>query len=316
MTYSDCQKTFIPLTARPNMMIMQCNKERSTMSGNNNQYDDDKFAQLTAMGFEAVKVQEALNAVNGNVDQAVHVLLGGAIPPQQQQQQPESSSLIHCAKSQYSVENGRSACTCIALMGAALFLSSGETISVSSELLENMIDMGVAAYQQLPVSGTNVEHLSAEEVLQSKAIEQFKSLVLMEGGVRQGVLSGQANHPLGLGAILQECLSPDTWVAALITKPPETVVVLLPPTSQASGEYILLDSHPRPGLSHGSYARIHASLEDLVQSLQAIYPVTQLGNDIPEMMAMMYNSFDVYPLTWRTTPAAETETPSAGATES
>jgi hypothetical protein len=290
------------------------------MSGNNNQYDDDKFAQLTAMGFEAIKVQEALNAVNGNVDQAVHVLLGGAIPPQQQQQQQqqlESSSLIHCAKSQYSGENGRSACTCIALMGAALFLSSGETISVSSELLENMIDMGVAAYQQLPVSGTNVEHLSAEEVLQSKAIEQFKSLVLMEGGVRQGVLSGQAaNHPLGLGAILQECLSPDTWVAALITKPPETVVVLLPPTSQASGEYILLDSHPRPGLSHGSYARIHASLEDLVQSLQAIYPVTELGNDIPEMMAMMYNSFDVYPLTWRTTPAAETETPPAGATES
>lgn len=282
------------------------------MSGNNNQYDDDKFAQLTAMGFEAVKVHETLNAVNGNLDQAVHVLLGGAILPQQQQ--PKSSSLIHCAKSQYSVENGRSACTCIALMGAALLLLSGET-SVSSELLENMIDMGVAAYQQLPVSGTNVEHLSAEEVLQSKAIEEFRLLVLMEGGVRQGVLSGQANHPLGLGAILQECLSPDTWVAALITKPPETVVVLLPPRSQASGEYILLDSHPRPGLSHGSYARIHASLEDLVQSLQAIYPVTELGNDIPEMMAMMYNSFDVYPLTWRTTPA-ETETPAAGATES
>lgn len=109
MTYSDCQKTFIPLTARPNMMIMQCNNERSTMSGNNNhnnQYDDDKVAQLTAMGFEAIKVHEALNAVNGNVDQAVHVLLGGAIPPQQQQQQPESSSLIHCANSQYSVENG------------------------------------------------------------------------------------------------------------------------------------------------------------------------------------------------------------------
>jgi hypothetical protein len=34
------------------------------------------------------------------------------------------------------------------------------------------------------------------------------------------------------------------------------------------------------------------------------------------MMAMMYNSFDVYPLTLRTTPAAETETPAAGATES
>jgi hypothetical protein len=291
---------------------MQCNNERSTMSGNNNQHDDDKVAQLTAMGFEADKVHEALNAVNGNLDQAVHVLLGGAIPPQPQQ--PESSSVIHCDKSQYRVENGRSACTCIALMGAALFLSSGET-SISSELLENMIDMGATAYQQLPVSGTNVEHLSAEEVLQSKAIDEFKSLVLMEGGVRQGVLSGQPNHPLGFGAILQECLSPDTWVAALITKPPETVVVLLPPRSQASGEYIFLDSHPRPGLSHGSYARIHASLEDLVQSLQAIYPVTELGNDIPEMMAMMYNSFDVYPLTWSTTPA-ETETPAADATES
>jgi hypothetical protein len=37
----------------------------------------------------------------------------------------------------------------------------------------------------------------------------------------------------------------------------------------------------------------------LVQSLEAIYPVTELGSDVPEMMQMMYNSFDVYPLTWK-----------------
>ena len=189
-------------------------------------------------------------------------------------------------------------------MGAVLFLSSQEK-NPSTELLQTMIHQGVAAYHKLPTNN-NVEHLSAEEVLQSNVIEEFKSLSLLPGGVRQGVLSGNSNHPLGLRALLEachSCLNDNTcndWMAVLITKPPETILVLLSRT----GPYILLDSHPRPGLE-GSHARIHASLDDLIQSLQEIFPLAELGPDVPEMMTMMYNSFDVYPLVWKEQESGE-----------
>jgi hypothetical protein len=60
----------------------------------------------------------------------------------------------------------------------------------------------------------------------------------------------------------------------------------------------LIDSHPRAAHlgADGSYAKPHPNLVSLLQSLQAIFPPTELGPDIPEMMAMMYNSFDMYPL--------------------
>ena len=269
-----------------NCCLQRSGNSKYTMSS------DDALFQLTAMGFHPSQAQEALAATSGDLEQAVNVLLGGVTVAAQ----PASQSLlVTCDTSQYSVNHGRSACTCIALMGAALFLQSNQK-TVTSELLNSMVHQGVETYQQLPVSG-EVEHLSPEEVLQQHIVEEFKPLSL-QGGVRQGYLCGQENHPLGLHALLHACQvdASQQWVAVLITKPPETVVVLLPPTP--AGEYILLDSHPRPGLDT-AYARIHSSLQDLVQSLEAIYPVTDLGPDVPEIMAAMYNSFDLYPLLWK-----------------
>jgi len=161
---------------------------------------EDAVSQLTAMGFEEAQVQEALNVTNGNMEQAVNFLLGGGISSAATAESlSQSSSLILCYTSQYSVENGRSACTCIGLMGAALFLQSQDK-NVTRELLERMVIQGVAAYQRLPTSSNNVEHLSAEEVLQSDSIEEFKSLSLVTSA-RQGVLSGNSSHPLGLKAL-------------------------------------------------------------------------------------------------------------------
>mmetsp|Transcript_47159 Transcript_47159/g.69866 ORF Transcript_47159/g.69866 Transcript_47159/m.69866 type:complete len:138 (-) Transcript_47159:274-687(-) len=129
-------------------------------------------------------------------------------------------------------------------------------------------------------------------------------------------LSGGANYnneePLGLRTLLNVCRSDsnakaDKWMAAVITKTPETILLLLPPAcdegrsekEQSIGKYIIVDSHPRPHLptvagAEGSFAIIHDSMDGLVDSLKSIFPATDLGPDVGDVMAMMYNTFDLY----------------------
>lgn len=246
---------------------------------------EDSAANLIAMGFEADKVEQALTICAGNTERAVELLLGGGPlvvdPGASTMANPGATSFIQADISQYSVDSGRSACTCIALTGATMHLREPE---VSREMLRNMVLQGVSAYQQMSRA---VEHMSAEEVLNQQS-PHFPLQIL--GGVRQGILSNDTDHPMGLKLLLQACQGEGAQVV-LITKTPETVVVGLSP------QFVLIDSHPRPQLgAENAYAKTHSSLDDLVMCLQAIFPPTELGPDIPEMMAMMYNSFDLYPL--------------------
>jgi hypothetical protein len=268
---------------------------------------DDTMNQLVAMGFELSEAQRAIEACDGNADRAVEYLLtgsgGGGLSSSDGSDAASGSvpfsasalsipgTLISGPISQYNVEHGRSACTCIALTGATNFLN--DPSSLSPEFLQHMVQDGVTAYLQI-CQTTNVEHMSAEEVLAQKIFP----LKLLPDGMQQGIVSNDDDHPLGLKAMLLGCVgrSPaNQWTAVVITKTPETVVVLLPPPGE---KFWLLDSHPRPQLNAGhAYAKAHSTLEELVQTLQVIFPVTDLGPDIPDMMVMMYNSFDLY-LLW------------------
>jgi UBA/TS-N domain. len=166
------------------------------------------------------------------------------------------------------------------------------------------------------------------------------SLKLLKCGIRQGLLQSQYNmtskpnqhtfqtaaeHVTDLKGILHDCHfvhqqeqeeeqvvngnnDEEEWMCAIITKPPETVCVFLPPRKrvvllQESLPYVLVDSHPRPGLGiESAYAKFHSSLESLVSTLTTdIFPFTHLGCDDEEQdwMTAMYNSFDVYPLRLR-----------------
>jgi hypothetical protein len=244
---------------------------------------DDAAANLIAMGFDPDTVQKALRVCGGNAERAIELLLSGA-PVEEPPAAPSESALTQADISQYSVENGRSACTCIALTGAALYLQEGDTsTTLTADLLRNMVTKGVNTYQGIARSSPGVEHMSAEEVLQQNNPD-FPLQIL--GGVRQGITSHDINHPMGMKALLQGC---EGARVVVITKTPETVVVCL-------DQFALVDSHPRPPLAMNAYAKIHTNLNDLVQSLASIFPPTDLGPDIPEMMAMMYNSFDLYPL--------------------
>ena len=98
--------------------------------------------------------------------------------------------------------------------------------------------------------------------------------------------------------------SSESYIAVVITKTPETVLVILPTqssgASNTNANFILIDSHPRPQqlaphYPTGSYALIRPTLSSLVASLKEIFPITDLGDGVPELMQMMYNSFDIYP---------------------
>ena len=232
--------------------------------------------------------------------------------------------------SQYSIENGRSACTCIALAAANEVLKgiiatttmakqqqqqpyvTMETI-LSQDCLQTIIVQGVELYNNLLLVDPSMEHKSAEEVLVTGCFPDLQQ----HGVVQQGILSSSSSQqqrssansePLGLYNLLRTSQDGRAegaeWTCALITKPPETVLVVLPPlvaprdtTSGTPLPFVLVDSHPRPQQfgAHQAYARFHTSLDDLVQeSLNRIFPCTNLGPDIPPLMAAMYNQFDLY----------------------
>lgn len=261
------------------------------------------ISPLTAMGFDEASCRDALASASGDLEMAVNILLGAVEAPAPSAAAATSTTadagdMIVCPTSQYSVGNGRSACTCIALTAATNFLrqtKNGNAVSLNEDFLKNMIVNGVQNYQILS-SASPVEHSSAEEILQQDQGKCFP--ISLMGGIRQGYLGNEA---MGMQALLEgvqhdQKQGRDAYIAVIITKTPETVLVCIPPSS--GGTYWLIDSHPRAANlgADGSYAKPHANLASLALSLKAIFPATELGPDIPEMMAMMYNSFDMYPM--------------------
>ncbi|GAX19549.1 hypothetical protein FisN_19Hu127 [Fistulifera solaris] len=260
---------------------------------------DDAISLLTALGFSVEAASEALRVCDGQVENAANYLLMNGIATNDAGTDDSSPSsniqMIHSNTSQYSYEDGRSACTCMALSAARNFLRNttinDDNVShVNASFLEEVIQNGIAIYQQ-HFSKNATEHLSAEEIIEKGIFPQLQLL----GGIRQGILSQDRNSPLGLPEMLR-CIreSSSGWVACLITKTPETVLVCLSPGSKS----VLIDTHPRPQqfAANGAYARIHSSENELWESLETIFPFTDLRSDVSELMAAMYNSFDVYAL--------------------
>jgi len=182
---------------------------------------------------------------------------------------------------------------------------------VTPKFLGEMITNGVQTYERFITTNANhggvVEHTSVEDIFASTNKTFFPSLQLIEPA-RQGVLSNDIHQPLHLHSLLKNCRNDassntENWICMVITKTPETVAICLPPTNTTTSSslpYVLIDSHPRPNIfpstNDGSYAALHTTLGSLLETLDNIFPYTDLGDDIPDMMIMMYNSFDLYAL--------------------
>ena len=288
---------------------------------------ESKLAMLMSMGFDRDQSIDALDSCGGNIENAIDRLLSGGtvggvggIAGIARQGGGNNNAndiidCIHCEMSQYSdASHGRSACTAIALVLASKLLYSIAATSntpediIDSDFLCNGIKDGIRLYSAIIIDGRKsdgVEHTTVEEILQacendgssssSSSSEDYVSIVStlkQTDEPRQGILSNSSVHPFGLESILHSCQDKETYIAVVITKPPETVLVLLPPHCATSPTYILLDSHPRPQqlLPHapsGSYALVHSTLAGIVGSLKQIFPLSELGDDVPEMVTVM-----------------------------
>ncbi|KAL3772243.1 hypothetical protein ACHAWO_012641 [Cyclotella atomus] len=281
---------------------------------------DEAIQALLSMGFNESQAFDALTENGGDLEQAVNFLLAGGAASMVGGGSgggatSDDTSIVHSEVSQYTDPSiGRSACTSIALTLASRVLTEMHVNSmnnvqdiINSVFLSDAVMRGMQVCTELRAKNSSgVEHLSVEEVMTIDLPSQpFSSLKLMPNSPRQGLLSSSRDNPLGLQSVLSACQLDATghsYVAIVITKPPETVLILLPPSaaSAVQPKYVLLDSHPRPNnlaphYPSGSYALFHSDMQSLVRSLEELFPAVNLGSDVNEMMAMMYNSFDVYP---------------------
>jgi hypothetical protein len=142
-----------------------------------------------------------------------------------------------------------------------------------------------------------VEHQAAEDVL--AANPTLAARLTHVATPLQGVTS---NPSAFLDTILESQALAGTDsskpIALVITKTPETVLLLLPASSSAGSttpeppSYYLFDSHSRPsmGIENGFLATF-ASPEALAEALSALFPPVWLG-DVDPGADLIYNAFE------------------------
>mmetsp|Transcript_9071 Transcript_9071/g.11800 ORF Transcript_9071/g.11800 Transcript_9071/m.11800 type:complete len:293 (-) Transcript_9071:404-1282(-) len=276
---------------------------------------------LLSMGFSEDQVQNALKITAGNIDNALEILLSQSFPDGESGQNEDhlisqasyemgtlgaNETLTQCEMSQYTLDCGQSACTPIACQAAVEILSrlkaaqkKRESFQPNTEIITEILLSGVQAYQ-MTMAGRSVEHSSVEEALQliPGLMDNFQSI----GDEPMPTLQGLTSNPQGFSEIFQQVYSlegmPETaHIAVIITKPPETVLVILPPRSQADGVHYIFDSHSRPSMGlDGAYLYSVADISGLERRLKQLFPFQDLGFGGDDMASIMYNSFDATPL--------------------
>ena len=203
--------------------------------------------------------------------------------------------------SQYSfAEIGSSACTPIACSAAVALLHRLENdIDIDDpSFLHEAIISGVASYSKIQHSRVG-DHMSVEEYSALSLYMQQK--VAKVGESFQGLLT-EVDPFRNLIRKAQEkvatCSSRTTnYVGIIITKPPETVCIIVPSLGNDRGTgraYCFFDSHSRPeyGLT-GSYLVTSSSIESVLHRLRSIFPQVDLeegSNDT--YMQMLYTTYE------------------------
>ncbi len=207
---------------------------------------------------------------------------GGEIAP------PEPATFTCVAPvSQFDFPEGRSACTTIGVEATLALTARPDPVVASTyedtSQIVAILTQGIAEYKQIH-GGGNVEHMSCAEVL---LLSARYSQALEVAAMVQGTTDGTAAFQEELEQLMRGALADGSPACAIVTKPPETVIVLAHP----GGTYAVFDSHPRQTLGiQGAYVSGFANARSAAHFLRCIFPcVPGLGDS---MMAAMYNSFD------------------------
>lgn len=201
--------------------------------------------------------------------------------------------VVPLSVSQYSFgECGSSACTAIAasMMKYLLEQQAGGAGSdvysvLEPNILNNVLINGVAKYTTL----YHNQHLAADEL----GPDYFDTIQMVGAGVTQGILSNPSAFRAMFQSIRDNC-SDGQPIGIIITKPPETVCVILPPKDVASGGlYFFFDSHARPqeGLE-GSYLVMCQTEDSLIRRLEKLFPSFNFGSEESSYITDMYNMFE------------------------
>lgn len=257
------------------------------------------------MGFEPGESKTALTICNGDVEAAANylmnrdeheraqrrpsLLLAGAGGDSKKQ---PGYRTVHATTSQYTYDDGRSACTCMALMAASAFLEAQPHEAsdlITTEWIDAQLEAGLQLYQSTPNKST--DHTSAEQFY-----GLLPNLHLIGGGIQQGINSPDPSHPQGLHRLIHECQpTMEGWSCVVMTKPPETVLLLLPSSSSShqlnnNNNFGLIDSHPRDDTPCAS-AKLYNRLEDLIVGVLQLFPYVELDDTVPDLYVCIYHTY-------------------------
>ncbi len=187
-------------------------------------------------------------------------------------------------------EHGRSACTTICMVAARraldLLRSEGEVESViRPQNVDAWMTQGICLHTGV-AGGRGREHTSLDELW---GLGDLKKIT--DGLERHQLLPssvGARSFDAMLTRARQVCQEHRCAVGIIVTKPPETVLVLM----GLEAPVVLFDSHPRPdrGLV-GAYAVQFETDPGCANALAALFPIVR-GLEDCGMMAESMNQFE------------------------
>eukprot|EP01038_Epipyxis_sp_PR26KG_P013032 gene13032-17465_t len=247
---------------------------------------------LISMGFDVTKTEQALKQANGDVDIALEILLDSTGTQQNniitEEFLPESVIELGISQYTFSETGGSSACTVISLavMTKVLECIEEDTDYKNNSILVDAVMEGISSYTAL--FGESNSHTSVDEIL---PIFTDKIVCLCETPI-QGLLSNLSSfHDLVRSA--RSISNNNKYTGIIITKPPETVCLILPPV-ESNGQYILFDSHSRPQLGlESAYMVSSPHLNAIINRLNDLFvALPSDGHDENNYLTIMYNMFE------------------------
>ena len=215
--------------------------------------------------------------------------------------------------SQYTLEGGESACTAIAFVAAIELLAKyalDGTLELDESqgrvLIDDVVTRGVMLAGELP----DARHASFEEVVNVAPAAMREAVVV--GDLRQVLLEPAEEARIfidELSRISQTYVTdsgsaPSIPFAVVLTALNQTILLI---DSQATGIFLLFDSHPLPHLGlDNAYIRRFQSREALCRSLAQSFPAPPLDPDANEAERILLRGCDLTPLARPTRQEAST----------